>query len=156
MKGGGKCRYHGGNSTGPRTAAGKAKTRHNSTKDGIYSSTLNEQDRQWLDELTEGDSLDQEIRLARLQIRRALAAWEKWEGENPEPILPTVDGIQRTDAKGRTTAEVHRRRPDLYAIIDRALGRVGRLVQQQATVIEIRDLKDMIEEGLANAPEAPK
>tara|TARA_Y100000310_G_scaffold291206_1_gene318985 strand:+ start:47 stop:529 length:483 start_codon:yes stop_codon:yes gene_type:complete len=157
---GGKCRYHGALSTGPKTKAGKAKCAKNGRKTQVYVSGLNEADQAFLDRVSEGDSLVAEIMMARMQVDRILRVWYDWESDHPEDPtgmkLPIIESKLSTNDKGKKYAEVHRRRPDLHAILDRALGRVGRLVQQQATVIEIRDLKDMIEEGLANAPEAPK
>ena len=38
------------------------------------------------------------------------------------------------------------RRPDLWMIIDRCLGRVGRLVEQRAKVEEVRDIERRLSE----------
>lgn len=73
----GRCRMHGGASTGARTEAGKARIRAAvvaaNTTHGIYASALRADERELWSAISVG-SLDDEIRLARLQLTRALRA----------------------------------------------------------------------------------
>lgn len=53
----GRCRLHGGNNTGPKTAEGKARSTLNNVKHGLYSKTLLPEEMTLLNQLEE-DSLD--------------------------------------------------------------------------------------------------
>jgi hypothetical protein len=123
-----RCRLHGGASTGPTTEQGKARAAH--PKHGIYSDALTP------DEVASVEGADKtlghELLVARVQLRRALLAWEQWSTANPEALAP-VEHIVTVDASGETTA-VRRRRPDMWGIVDRCLGRIGRLLEQQARI----------------------
>ena len=157
QKKGRRCRFHGGKSTGARTAAGKAITAKNARKAGIYDDQLNPEELRWARGIRAEPSkdLEHEIMVAKLQIRRSLAAWETWSTANPEGDLPVVETKTSTTAGEPHHAEIHRRRPDLWTIIDRALGRVGRLTEQQARVVEFREaLEKMaaLEERLPDNP----
>ena len=63
----GRCRLHGGNSTGPRDQRGN----QNARKHGIYSKTTTKEEESALDLMKLG-ALDDELAVARLQLRRAL------------------------------------------------------------------------------------
>jgi len=135
-----RCRLHGGASTGPKTRDGKLRSSH--PTHGIYSTALG------VEEVTaverQGITLVQELTVARVQLRRALLAWEKWNTTNPEG-LPADELVTTRNDRGEGTT-VRRRRPDLWGIIDRCLGRIGRLVEQHAKVEELRVIERRLDE----------
>ena len=123
---------------------------------GIYFSKCTPAEKEALDRGDFSGDLERELLAARIIANRALDAWEKWSDERalkPEDLpvqsatmarraLPGPDGqVRMVD-----DAEIKRSRPDLWTIIDRALGRIGRLAEQQATVVEVRDLQAQLEE----------
>jgi hypothetical protein len=59
--------------------------------------------------------------------------------------LPADEHTSTLDDRG-TSVTIRRRRPDLWMIIDRCLGRVGRLVEQRAKVEEVRDIERRLSE----------
>lgn len=154
-KAGLRCRFHGGRSTGPKTKAGRAKMALQAVTHGIYGDKITEEESRWGSSLKAGEGLEHEIFVARLQIRRALSYWATWEAANPEDQdqLPVVEIKTSTTAGQPHHAEIHRRRPDLWAIIDRALARVGRLVEVETKVIEVRDLEALVRDQLTRTPD---
>ena len=85
-----------------------------------------------------------ELVVARVQLRRALQSWDTWSAGVPEE-LPADEHTSVQDDRGKAVT-IRRRRPDLWGIIDRCLGRVGRLVEQRARVEEVRDLHRQVQE----------
>ena len=69
-------------------------------------------------------------------LDRALACYYEWATDQDKTAgMEVAEIIQRRDDSGsqrRQFEEVRRRRPDLWRIIDTFLGRIGRLVEQQA------------------------
>ena len=135
MPGKNRCKLHGGMSTGPTTDAGKAKASH--PTHGIYATALNPEEVEAVSQAD--DTLANELVVARVQLRRALQSWDTWSAGVPEE-LPADEHTSVQDDRGKGT--IRRRRPDLWGIIDRCLGRVGRLVEQRARVEEVRELQD--------------
>jgi hypothetical protein len=131
----GRCRFHGGRSTGPLTPKGKSVAAQNSRKHGIYSRGYTSEELPVVEELRSVDDLAQELSLARVILGRAIMA-------APHPIGVAV-------ASGRAG-------PDWWAIIDRCLGRVGRLCEQQCRVHDIRKLEEEMAERLTQLEEAVK
>ena len=135
-----RCKLHGGMSTGPTTDAGKAKASH--PTHGIYATALNSEE---VEAVTQADdTLANELLVARVQLRRALQSWDTWSAGVPEE-LPADEHTSTQDDRGKSVT-IRRRRPDLWGIIDRCLGRVGRLVEQRARVEEVRDLHRQVQE----------
>ena len=85
-----------------------------------------------------------ELVVARVQLRRALQSWDTRSAGVPEE-LPVDEHTSPQDDRGKSVT-IRRRRPDLWVIIDRCLGRVGRLVEQRARVEEVRDLHRQVQE----------
>jgi len=89
----GRCRMHGGASTGPRDPS-KLRGNRNAVKFGTYSRRVLPGERELISDLLKGvDSLDAEIVTARLLLRRMYAAhfdWEKRRKELDEKILPAL------------------------------------------------------------------
>lgn len=114
----GRCRMHGGPSTGPKDNRGNK----NALKHGIYSNQLTDEERKQFDEIELG-AVDLELRLARIRLARALAAEHAAQGE-PE-LLEVVenDGGGPQLAKRSTKSTVR----DYTAAIDRLMGRIESL-----------------------------
>ena len=100
----GRCRLHGG-----KTPKGQ----QNALKHGIYSAGLSEEERALFIEMPVG-TVDHELHMARIQLRRALET-------------------SRNEVVARPG-----RRPDptLSGIIDRFLGRIGHLEKQRMELIQ--------------------
>ena len=137
----GRCRVHGGNSTGPKVQTGN----QNARKHGIYSDTLTA-DEQGLWEQIDVSSLDDEIRIAELQLRRALIAQNKAEAgdgldldlDSVNTVLPAVsdDDEEGSGEQPRQTTTVQRRRRPYEDIINRLLGRIGDLKAKRAEMMK--------------------
>ena len=125
-----RCRFHGGASTGPRTADGRRACALAATKHGIYASGYTEEELRQLDVLRDTD-LTAEITLARVILMRLLKA-------APDPI-GEGDPSDHSDEYW-------------WGLIDRFLGRIGRLVEQRARVEEVRELQKQLEELKARLP----
>ena len=125
-----RCCLHGGKSSGPVTPEGKARAAHPSH--GIYAAGMTSEEVEAVSQ--RGDTLEHELVVARVQLRRALLAWNEWSEANPENL--PADEYTLTSDKRSKTVTVRRRRPDLWAIIDRAVGRIGKLVEQRARLVE--------------------
>ena len=142
-----RCVLHGGRATGARTAAGRTACAQAATVHGIYSRRFTEEEVQEILEIEGTDkALEFEIRVARVTVDRALALWQKWR-ENGAEALELAEVVEDGD-----TVTTRRKRPDFFAIVDRALARVGRLVEQRARVVEVRDLQEQLEQLKARLP----
>ena len=134
----GRCRMHGGKSTGAPKANQNARTH------GIYSDALAE-DEKGLWEQVEVGNLDNAIKIAHLQLRRALIAQNKAEGGDGldldlESVNTLTPGDEEVDQDGdparpRSTTTVQRRRRPYEDIINRILGRIGDLEAKRADII---------------------
>ncbi|TWI52971.1 hypothetical protein IQ22_02806 [Pseudomonas duriflava] len=121
----GRCRKHGGASTGA------PKGNQNARKHGIYSDTLTADEQGMWDEINVG-TLDDDIKIAKLQLRRALIAQAKAE---------EGDGLDldvETDSNGPSgsTKTTQRRRRGYEDIINRLLGRIGDLEAKRADIMK--------------------
>lgn len=101
--GSGRCKFHGGASTGA------PKGNQNARKHGIYSKSLLDDEKVLWDEIEIGD-LEQEIKLCRIQLRRAFAL----HSENPDCL-------------------------DFFDISNRLFARIGSLEKLQAEMMRISD-----------------
>lgn len=129
------CRVHGCNCANPGGAPAGNK---NAVKHGIYAVGLREDELAIWHEIPLG-TLDDEIRLCRLQLRRALIAQAAAEREGADEAaaleLGSVSHQKGLTAKGPvdvvTTA---RTRPDLRAEVYRLTGRIGELEAKRAAM----------------------
>jgi hypothetical protein len=87
----GRCRYHGGMSTGPKVP----NTRLNAFKNGIYTHQVLPEEMVLADSMRLGD-IDDEIIIMRLRLRRAMAAEAKANGalELDETIERELIGLE--------------------------------------------------------------
>lgn len=78
----GRCKFHFGNGTGPKTPEGKAISSQNARKHGFYSAALNEAERQAYEEELAAESmgLQHEIYMLKAKIKVYLVNWrKKWD-----------------------------------------------------------------------------
>lgn len=140
----GRCRMHGGKATETH------KGNQNARKHGIYSDTLTSDEQGMWDEISVG-SLDDDIKIAKLQLRRALIAQAKAEaGDGLDLDLESIS-VRGTDPveEGETAKEpgqpsttIQRRRRGYEDIINRLLGRIGDLEAKRADLIKKLDPDD--------------
>lgn len=146
----GRCRMHGGK------AADTHKGNQNARKHGIYSDTLTEDETSLWDSISVG-TLDDDIKIAKLQLRRALIAQAKSEaGDGLDLDLESIhtpgsDPVDEGDEPiepGKPSRTVQRRRRGYEDIINRLLGRIGDLEAKRADI-----LKKLDGEGDDTAPQ---
>jgi hypothetical protein len=117
---------HGGKNTG--APAGN----QNARQHGIYSAALTADEAGIFDTIVVGE-LDQEIKIAKLQLLRALNA------QNVAAGKPELDEYTRhtgRGSKGKSREEKHRTRNYTDAI-QKILGRIGDLEVKRATLLEV-------------------
>lgn len=123
----GRCRVHGGSSTG-------APARNtNARKHGIYSQFLTQEESEQFDGLKLG-SVDQELRLMRIRLARALAAEERADGapELDEVTENEGGGVAVTVPKTVTKTKVR----DYVGIVDKITARIESLEKTRVALIE--------------------
>lgn len=138
----GRCYFHGGKSTGPPRGSQNHRTH------GIYAKAITPAEQQQLpDIIASMGSLEQEIIIAKVALIRVITRMRQCEEGDIEP-LDRIEVITETSGdlvvcqslnkipKKRVT----QRRPDLYGILDKLLGRIGRLTEQQTRIVEIETL----------------
>lgn len=96
----GRCKYHGGLSTGPKTAEGKAKASQNSRIHGLYAKTLLPKEVDIYYDLveagTEALGLKHEILMMKAKIIAYLAKWsENWQAVAAKDGETVADGATR-------------------------------------------------------------
>lgn len=133
LKGKKRCALHGGKSTGPKSPE-KLKSNQNARTHGIYSDAIDAIEKELWSEVEVG-SLDDAIKIARLQLRRALIAQKKAEetdGLDLDQRIITKDENEIGEFKKISTHRVKRPYED---IINRLLGRIGDLETKRAEMI---------------------
>jgi len=128
----GRCRFHGGMSTGPKTP----NTKRNAFKHGIYARLLNAQAKQALSTNHLG-TLDHELRIARFQLSMAMEAQARANGE-PELEEIVEHDLVGFGSKKDTTTRVR----DYAAIIDKRLARIESLEKSRLMLITKLGLDD--------------
>ena len=143
-KGYGRCRYCGGNNTGPRTNDGKRRASQNSRIHGLYAATLTEAGQAIYDELAEQQrlGLEHEILLLKTQIIEYL---QENKGENERCHMAAEGSLNATEWVKPGTIEDPR-----YM---RALNTLGRLVEKHARLTQDsgEDLLSQVNNELAAA-----
>ena len=146
----GRCHKHGGLSTGPKDTTNSAR---NSLKHGIYATRFTDGELALSQELRLG-TVDEELRLMRLRLRRALEAEHQANGE------PELDEVIERDISAEIGArtENKRRVRDYVSIVDKILARIESLERTRLTLrAEMPpDPEDMNAERLtAGQPDEP-
>lgn len=125
----GRCRMHGGKSTGAPKANQNARTH------GIYSDALAD-DEKGLWEQVEVGNLDNAIKIAHLQLRRAMIAQRAAEAGDGLDLDAEINNAgSGEEGKGCDNTSTQRRRRPYEDIINRLLGRIGDLEAKRAEII---------------------
>lgn len=138
----GRCRMHGGPSTGPKDNRGNT----NAVKHGIYLSRLTEAEQADYQALELG-SVDHELRLARIRLARALDAEKAARAE------PEVEEVIENEGGGMTIAvrSTKKKVKDYTSIIDRFMQRIESLERTRKTL----DAGDGENDGIAGFETRP-
>jgi hypothetical protein len=141
-RGGGKCRrealagkrrcaLHGGKSTGPRNPHRNPGNRYAAKPGSLYSRFLTDEEKDIAASLELG-SVDEELRLTRIRLLRALRREEE-KGDEPE----LEERIERevSDKVGARSEEKHKVR-DYAGLIDRLTARIESLEARRALLIQ--------------------
>ncbi|MDW3683094.1 HGGxSTG domain-containing protein [Cupriavidus sp. CV2] len=117
----GRCRMHGGKSP---------KTNQNAVKPGsLYSKHLTAEEQGDFNAIELG-GVDDELRLTRIRLARALAL----ESQNGEK-LELDSAVKKKGGKDGDSTEVHTKRRDYVSIIDRLTGRIESLEARRLALI---------------------
>lgn len=130
----GRCRVHGGSSTG----APKQNT--NAATHGIYQQHLTDAEREQYNALELG-AVDHELRLTRIRLARALAAEQKAAG------LPEIDEVTQNDGGGVVVPRESRKSKvrDYVTLIDRLTARIESLERTRKTLDSGNGANDDVE-----------
>ncbi|WP_374419415.1 HGGxSTG domain-containing protein [Chromobacterium sp.] len=132
LKGKRRCALHGGKSTGPRDSRGN----RNAARPGsLYSKFLSEEEEAIAHGLALGQ-VDEELRLTKIRLMRALAAEQdaeplELESMTEKPVL--FGGIP--DDEGETIEERTYRAKDYAALIDRLTSRIESLESRRQALL---------------------
>lgn len=144
----GRCRLHGGKSTGPKNNHGN----QNAKKHGIYSKFITDDEWQAV-EKSELDTLDDELRLCKVRLLRALQAENKQGNLGDEALElirktvepPIIGGVPIMPDDDDDMAEIVKKsfeKRDYNSIIDRLIGRIQSLtVTRQDLVSKSIDIE---------------
>lgn len=136
-RGYGRCRLHGGNSTGPKSAAGKAASSQNNRKHGFYSLALAPDEREAYETLLadKAVSVVHEINMLKAKILVYLKKWQAKIAEDGEAAAK-VEYNTVTEGENGDTVNIATNYYHAASIEDRpllrALETLGRLVDKHA------------------------
>lgn len=137
----GRCRLHGGKSTGPKNNHGN----QNAKKHGIYSKFITDDEWQAV-EKSELDTLDDELRLCKVRLLRALQAENKQGNLGDEALElirktvepPIIGGVPIMPDDDDDMAEIVKKsfeKRDYNSIIDRLIGRIQSLTVTRQDIV---------------------
>lgn len=117
-----RCKLHGGASTGPKDLRGN---KNRATPGSLYSKFLSDEELE-LSDAVELGKVDDELKLCRIRLRRALAEEDAARGM---PELESMQAKADKDPQGLVTMQVHQvsRRRDYSSLVDRLLARIESL-----------------------------
>jgi hypothetical protein len=133
MLGKDRCRLHGGKTPKGRNAG----VQNRNHKHGLYSSALSDEEQALWDEMKLG-TVDDELRLCRIQLRRAmLLDAEITKAPNDPKNLAGIElvEIRRTTGNGKSSTDATSKRPDIAGRMNTLLGRIGQLEKTRAELI---------------------
>ena len=128
----GRCRLHGG-----KTPKGSK----NALKFGIYSQGIKESEEDLWRQIEVG-TLDDEIKIMKIQLARAVRAQREFEeeietaGSDKGKTGFELSEIKASDLDGKKRKEVIKKRPDFRKIIYTLSGRIGKLEAQRKNISE--------------------
>lgn len=151
LKGKTRCRLHGGKSTG------NPDPRKNAMQHGIYSDLIHADDIKHCDSILALSGIDNELLIARLQLRRALAA-QAHADTLPDglEVYETVDRDGAENAVARS--EVKHKLRDYPAIIDKLMARIESLEKTRLVLHDDNDCAiadDITRDDTTIAPDEP-
>lgn len=117
------------------TNPGAPKANQRARKHGIYGAGLLDEEHDLWDDIAIG-SLDDDIRIAKLQLRRALIAQKNQPADGLELYEQTMNGGGGDGAEEKPAASMKRRRTQYDDIITRLLGRIAGMEQTRAEMLE--------------------
>lgn len=135
----GRCKYHGGSNTGPKTAEGKARSAQNSKIHGLYASVLSPNELKYFNAFHEAKDtgLEYEIYTLKAKIMGYLDQWRtKWvnvaakEGDDMADVRTKVL-YKESEGNAVSTAYYHAGTIEDKPLM-RALETLGRLIEKQA------------------------
>lgn len=150
--GSGRCKFHGGLSTGPKTAEGKAKAAKNSTIHGLYAQLFDERGQEIFNALIaekdEATNLTMEIMAQKTRIIRYLDKYkEKWDKiaakHGPDEADKQTRVFFTSGKEGGLRSYYHAGTIEDKAL-DRALNTLGRLIEKQARLTDDNNVDDLI------------
>ena len=161
-KGYGRCKWHGGNNTGPKTAEGRANQRKASTIHGLYSQVLSPQEREIFSAVTEDEKkitdLTFEIGLLKTKIISYLKRQrEKWDAIADKEGADVADHKTRvwfsTGEDGKGTRSYYHAGTIEDKALDRTLNTLSRLIDKQIKLTgeDQGDLLDKVNQELRAA-----
>jgi hypothetical protein len=121
----GRCRYHGGLSTGPKPGS------QNNLKHGMYAKHMTDEEIAISRAMKLGN-VDQELRLTRIRLRRALDAEEAAQGK------PELEEVTEHDLIGQegSRQDVKSKMRDYVGIIDRLTARIESLEKTRRELVK--------------------
>lgn len=123
----GRCRVHGGASTGPKDQRGNK----NAVQPGsLYSQYLTAEEQALADQLELGN-VDQELRLTRIRLRRALAAEDELGGTAELAEVTENDGAGEYVARESRKSVVR----DYAGLIDKLTARIESLERRRMELL---------------------
>lgn len=123
---------HGGTSSGP------PKGSQNGLKYGIYSAGLTPEEQALWDVIHLGH-VDDELRVARIRLRRALIAQKSVEAAPTDVQNKAgfeLSEIKKSEGAGGKKVEITQKRTDFNYIIDRLMGRIAHLEKIRMELME--------------------
>lgn len=123
----GRCRFHGGLSTGPKIP----NSGRNALKHGMYAKHMTAEEISISRTMKLG-SVDQELRLTRIRLRRALDAEEAAHGKPELDEITSHDLIGREGSKKDTKSKMR----DYVGIIDRLTARIESLERTRRELVK--------------------
>lgn len=137
----GKCRVHGGSSTGPKDATANT----NAVKHGFYSDALQPAERILWERVTPG-SIDDEIRLMRVKLHRLVKL--SGSADVADLIDSALEVAQKRDTHPKIgefeKSEIKVKAPQYADLILQAVGEIRKLELQR---LQMKLLEKKIEEG---------
>ncbi|MFC6520120.1 HGGxSTG domain-containing protein [Undibacterium arcticum] len=132
----GRCRMHGGSSTGAGDAARPGN--QSATKHGIYGDLIHQDELACVDGvMSSAGVVENELLIARLQLRRALRAQAK--ADDLSDGMEVYETIEREGAENATAhSEIKKKLRDYPQIIDRLLARIESLEKTRAVLLADR------------------
>ncbi len=140
----GRCIFHGGKSGAPPG-------NKNGEIHGIYAVGWTDAEKKTLPQLVATiDTLQPELLVAKIQLARVQKKLRELEEHDDDDDEASPQALERTEMReervgSQLRESTTRRRPDYMLIQDRLLGRIGKLLEQQVKIVELKDLQQQLD-----------